>query len=70
MRDPLTLLAVAVSVALLFVVVSPSWTHQPADNNTLTILSTMVGGLLTAIATRKKDGDKDDDDPPAPPPPA
>ncbi|WP_288482460.1 hypothetical protein [uncultured Deinococcus sp.] len=41
MRDPLTLLAIAVGVALLFVVISPSWTHQPADNNTLTILGTM-----------------------------
>ncbi|WP_288481245.1 hypothetical protein [uncultured Deinococcus sp.] len=67
MRDPLMLLAIALSAALIFVVVSPSWTHQPADNNTLTVLGTMVGGLITAIATRKKDGDKDDD-PPAPPP--
>ena len=60
MRDPLMLLTIALSAALIFVVVSPSWTHQPADNNALTVLSTMVGGLITALATRKKDRDKDD----------
>lgn len=58
--DPLLLIPTAVvSLGLLLVLIRFAVTGE-ASTELLTILSTMMGGLVTAIATRKKKGDDDD----------
>ena len=55
--DPLTLVTLAVSLALLFLIIPPSLRGNPVDTEALVPLATIFGGLLVAISTRKKDGD-------------
>ncbi|WP_295814568.1 hypothetical protein [uncultured Deinococcus sp.] len=56
MRDPLTIITWMVGVALLMVIGRYAVTGQ-LDDKILAGLGTMLGGLITALATRKKDGD-------------
>lgn len=56
MRDPLTIITWIVGVALLMVIGRYAVTGQ-LDDKILAGLGTMLGGLITALATRKKDGD-------------
>lgn len=62
MRDPLTLLTSIVGVALLLVFGRYAVTGQ-LDDKILAGLGTILGGLITALATRKKDGDNDGNKP-------
>lgn len=60
--DPLLLIPTAVVSLGLLVVLGRFAVTGEASTELLTILSTMMGGLVTAIATRKKKGGDDDGD--------
>ncbi|GGS09837.1 hypothetical protein [Deinococcus sedimenti] len=61
MKDPLVVLTWIVGAMLLLVFGRYAATGQ-LDEKVLTGMGTILGGLITALATRKKDGD--DHDPP------
>lgn len=56
MRDPLTILTYVVGIGLLLVLGRYAVTGQ-LDDKILAGLGTILGGLITALATRRKDGD-------------
>ena len=56
MRDPLVILTWIVGIGLLMVLGRYAVTGQ-LDDKILAGMGTILGGLITALATRKKDGD-------------
>lgn len=58
LRDPLVILTWLVGAGLLLVLGRYAATGQ-LDDKILTGLGTILGGLIAALSTRKKDGDKD-----------
>ena len=56
MKDPLVILTWIVGVGLLLVLGRYAVTGQ-LDDKILAGMGTILGGLITALATRKKDGD-------------
>lgn len=64
MRDPLIILTAVVSAALLMVFGRYTVTDE-LDEKILTGLGAILGALITALSTRKKDGDNNDDDNPS-----
>ena len=56
MRDPLSILTWIIGAALLLVIGRYAVTGQ-LDDKILAGLASMLGALITALATRKKDGD-------------
>lgn len=63
MRDPLAILTWIIGAAVLMVIGRYTVTGQ-LDEKILAALGTVLGALITAISTRKKDGDKDGRNPP------
>lgn len=59
--DPLLIVTIMVGLALLALVGRYAVTGQPLDKDILTTLGTIFGGLLAALANKRKDGDDDDD---------
>lgn len=56
MKDPLVILTWIVGAGLLLVLGRYAFTGQ-LDDKILAGMGTILGGLITALATRKKDGD-------------
>ncbi|GGK91308.1 hypothetical protein [Deinococcus radiotolerans] len=56
MKDPLVILTWIVGLGLLLVLGRYAVTGQ-LDDKILAGMGTILGGLITALATRKKDGD-------------
>ncbi len=53
--DPILLLALAVGAAILLLVGRTALTGEPLSEAALGVLGTMLGSLVTAYNTRKKD---------------
>ncbi|TSA80783.1 hypothetical protein FNU79_16195 [Deinococcus detaillensis] len=60
MKDPLTVLTYMIGAAILMVLGRYAVTGDPPDKDLLAGLSTIIGGLVTALSVRKKKGDDDD----------
>ncbi len=60
--DPILLLALAVGAAILLLVGRSALTGEPLAEAPLAVLGTMLGSLVTALSTRKKDKGGDTDE--------